>query len=178
MPVVILSADPDRRVRRKLRQRRIDRLDEPGADDHMLGRNDPERVDQRVAGKVCVDQRHDPADPRDPQPHRHIFRAIAHHQADDVARPDALALRPTRIPVHPFRQRPIGQGFPLADQRGLIRKFHGNVVDGDRQGDGRVLRDRGRRLQGPDPRIARQPIGFDDRVRHRRLRIYGRAGAR
>ena len=104
----------------------------------MLGSYQVDRVRERVAGEIGVEQRNDPADARYPEPDRHVFRTIWHEQTDDVAGRETLSQRPTRILIRSLRERAIRQAFPVGKQSGRRTKPVSQGFDEDRERDGSV----------------------------------------
>lgn len=98
-------------------------------------------VHQRVARKVGVNERHDGSDARYTQPDRHVFRAIWHNQADNIALGDTLPQSPARVLLGAFRQSLVDQPSWSAGQRRRGAAVLGQTPDQYWQGLPRLLRD-------------------------------------
>ena len=79
------AVDPAAQLRRMPRSDTGEGFDEITPDDTEPGRDEIDRVRQRRAAQMGIDQGDGDRDSRHPQPNRHVFPAIRHHQADHVA---------------------------------------------------------------------------------------------
>ena len=98
------------------------RVDERRVDDDVLGRHHVDRMCQRVADEIGVEQRDDRTDARYPKPNRQVLGTVRHHQADDIAGRQTLSMRPTGVAPGPLCQRAVGQDFSRRQQRRRIAK--------------------------------------------------------
>ena len=137
---------------------------EVAADDDGLRRHDVDRMDQRIAHKIAVDERHHRADARQPEPDRHVVGAVGHQQTHGVPRTQALAHPPARILIAAKAEFAIAQRCLGRHQRGRRAELGRQPVDQYRQ-DNALLVDGGGSLQGTDPCLA-----GDFRIRFRGLR--------
>ena len=67
----------------------------------VLRAGDIDAMRKRLANQLGIDQRHHPADPADAEPAGDVFGPARHHQADRLAEPNSLTLRPAGILVDP-----------------------------------------------------------------------------
>ena len=118
---------------------------------------------QRLTLQVGVQQRHDAADARDPQPGRQIVGTIGHQQTDHVALGDILAQGPSRHPVGPRRQLAMAVTFVGSDQRRRFAEACTQFFNHDGKGArGRIL-DFRRHLQRAQPGFGRGRLFLHDR---------------
>ena len=136
--VVTLTVRPAFDTGSKSRQHGREGVDKFRSDNDMLRRYNVDRVRQRVAGKIGVEQRNDPADPRYPEPDGHVFRAIWHEQTDYVAGRETLPQRPTRILIRSLRESAIRQAVPVGKQSWRRTKSVSQRFDENRERDGSV----------------------------------------
>ena len=83
---------------------------ELGADDDGLRCDDIDRVDQRVAGQIGIDEGNHGADARQAQPDRQVFGAVGHHQAHGIPALETLGKSPPRILMAAGRELAVAQG--------------------------------------------------------------------
>jgi hypothetical protein len=155
-PTTLAALRPDSDAVRQARPDRCDRVDQAGADDHMLWRDDRDRVPERFPDEIGVEQRGDPADPDDPEPDRQVLRAVRHHQRDDVAGADPLTQRPARIAPRLFGERAIAEAFRVGEQRRRVAVSFRGGIEGIGQGMRRVAGDRRGQLQRATPCLRRR----------------------
>ena len=99
---IAFAVNPGSNIRGELRRDRFVRIGECRADDDVLWFHDVDRMRQRVAGDVRIEERDDGADATYADPDRHIFGRIAHQQAYDVAGRQPLLQRPCGISAGPL----------------------------------------------------------------------------
>ena len=97
-------------------------------DDRRLGGDDGERMGERGAGKVGVDQRRRHAGARHAEPDRDIFRAVGHHQADRVALAEPLRAGPARVAVGARVELAVGERLGFAEQRRPVTEGLGPAI--------------------------------------------------
>ena len=122
--------------------RGLEALQQFGRDDDVLRLDHVDAVGERGAGEVGVDQRDHDAGLREPEPDRHVFRPVGHHQADDVAFHQALRACPARVAVGARSERAIAQALMIGDQRGRVAVARGELVDDRRKHARRMFGDR------------------------------------
>src|SRR6185437_7707131 len=147
-----LSVNPARRPRGQARAHRGQPRREFAADDGALGRDDVDRMGERVAGEIVVDERDHGADARQAQPYRHVLGAVLHHQAHGVAGAQALRQTPARVLIAAKRQFPVAQrGFGRFQRGGRLESLR-QPLDQQRQRDPGAVDGRGT-LERADPRL-------------------------
>ena len=108
-----------------------------GADYGMARTGNRNRMDQRIALEIGVDQRHHRAEFEEAQPGHQIFGAVLHQEHDRIAAFDALAARPIGIAVRAIVEALIAERAILiknGDSAGCARGlFFDDVDDGARR---------------------------------------------
>ena len=116
-------------------------------DDRRLGADDGDRMGERWAGEIGVDQRRRHAGARHAEPDRDIFRAVGHHQADRVALAEPLRARPARVAVGARVELAVGERLGFAEQSGLVAVGLGPAFEIVAERQGAVFGDRPGALQ-------------------------------
>jgi hypothetical protein len=124
--------------------------------------DDAHRVEERLANEMSVEEGHDDSHPRQPEPDRHVVRAVLKQQADDIAGLEALRQRPAGITVGPLGERAVAEGCLGRDKRRRRRLAFGELLDDDRQGSARVALYRGGALERPNPGFLRVNKRYGD----------------
>src|ERR1043166_798335 len=94
IPIRTRSVNPDPRRGSKIASRGRHSILELGRDNQMFWSSDVDDVCKRGPREVRVQQRDDAAHTRDPEPYRHVFRAVRHQEADGLALDQALPYGP------------------------------------------------------------------------------------
>ena len=137
----------DRRRRVELGEAGGELRQEMRFDDRRLGADDGERMGERGAGEVGVDQRRRHAGARHAEPDRDIFRAIGHHQADRVALAEPVRAGPARVAVGARVELAVGERLRFAEQRRLVAESLGPAFEIIAERQIAVLGDRPRALE-------------------------------
>src|SRR6267143_128470 len=146
------AVNPDLDRLLAVEQRSAQRLDELRGRDDVLGGDDIDAVGERGTGHVRIEQRNDPAYPRDPKPDRHVLGPVRHEQTYHVALVEALAEGQASISVRPLRELAIAQALVVGEERRRRIELLGELLDHSRENTTRTLRDRRRQLERPHPR--------------------------
>src|SRR6202044_2038585 len=77
--------------------------------DDPLRRDDRDRMRERGAAQVGVEQSDDDPEPGETEPDRKIFRAVQHQEADDIASAQSLCKRPVPVALCVLRELAIAQ---------------------------------------------------------------------
>ena len=85
-------------------------LGERASSDESARVDDADRVPERFARKVGIEESHCDAHPREAQPDRQVVRAVLKQQADDIARLEPLRQRPAGVAVGLLRKLAVAQG--------------------------------------------------------------------
>ena len=159
----VAAMDPQRRLGRKQSPRLLPGSDMLGADNGHLRVDDRDRVGQRLAGQVGVDQGRCAAGAGNAEPDAQIVRAVVHQQGDDIALADALRAGPARVRIGAAVVVPVGQRLGVGDQRDLVGMLGRDLLHHVADGAGRRAGDRRDLPQDPQRaaqigKLARQPL--------------------
>ena len=103
------AATPNAQGGWQVRLERRDAGGEPPSHDHQPGRGDPDAMGERIARQMGVEQGHGDTQAREPEPGRHILRAVGHEQGRHIAALEPLQEAPAGIAVRALREIPIAQ---------------------------------------------------------------------
>ena len=143
-----------------------------GCDNRMLRHRDIDAVRERMAAKLCVDQRDGDADAAKAEPDRHVFRPVRHHQANGIAFGEALIEPPARKAVGASRKRAVAESLAGRNKRRRVALRLRQLLDDLGQQALRIGRDRRGCLERAHPIVQRDvlfrvlrfcPLGFDQR---------------
>ncbi len=139
---------------------RRERARELGARNHVARRDDAERVRERLARQIGVDERDRGTDAAKAEPDRQVLRAVLHEKAHDIARGEAPCEAPAGVAVRGRGELAIAErALRAAESRG-VREAHRKPLDQDGEGDGGIATDGGGALERADPRLERRSDAF------------------